>query len=147
MEEMAGPSQKSLPWYKEGLRFQCTGCGGCCTGSPGFVWVGEEEINALSNLLQITPQEFIRTYTKKVGFRLSLLEHPRTFDCVFLKGKQCQVYSARPKQCRTFPWWEDHLHSKEAWKEAIDRCEGIDHADAPLVPFEEIQKELNRSNM
>ena len=24
------PTQE--PWYKDGLRFKCTGCGDCCTG-------------------------------------------------------------------------------------------------------------------
>jgi uncharacterized protein len=145
MEGMVGPSQKNLPWYKEGLRFKCTGCGGCCTGAPGYVWVNDKEIKALSDLLNISSEAFIRSYTKRVGFRRTLLEHPRTFDCVFLKGKQCQVYSARPKQCRTFPWWEEHLDSKKSWKEVSDRCEGIDHVDASLIPFEEIQKELNNT--
>ena len=26
-------------WYHLGLRFQCTGCGDCCTGAPGYVWI------------------------------------------------------------------------------------------------------------
>ena len=26
------------PWYRDGLRFQCTQCGNCCTGDPGVVW-------------------------------------------------------------------------------------------------------------
>ena len=28
--------------------FQCTGCGDCCTGAPGFVWVNKEDIAALA---------------------------------------------------------------------------------------------------
>ncbi|MFM7740581.1 MAG: YkgJ family cysteine cluster protein, partial [Planctomycetota bacterium] len=27
------------PWYKDGLRFQCSQCGDCCTGGAGYVWV------------------------------------------------------------------------------------------------------------
>ena len=27
------------PWYRDGLRFECTRCGHCCTGAPGYVWV------------------------------------------------------------------------------------------------------------
>ena len=34
----------SEPWYEDGLRFRCTRCGACCTGSPGFVWVNAEEL-------------------------------------------------------------------------------------------------------
>ena len=28
-------------WYSEGLRFECTQCGACCSGEPGYVWVDE----------------------------------------------------------------------------------------------------------
>ena len=33
----------SEDWYAEGLRFACTGCGDCCTGEPGAIWVNEDE--------------------------------------------------------------------------------------------------------
>ena len=29
----------SPEWYRDGLRFECTRCGACCTGAPGYVWV------------------------------------------------------------------------------------------------------------
>ncbi len=41
-----GMSQQ--PWYQDGLKFRCTGCGDCCTGAPGYVWVNKEEIAALA---------------------------------------------------------------------------------------------------
>lgn len=129
-------------WYKGGLRFECTGCGQCCTGFPGAVWVSDEEIEALAKTLQITPEEFVRKYTRRLENRLSLKEHPRTYDCVFLQGKKCTVYDARPKQCRTFPWWPENLSSPEAWKETAELCEGI-RPDAPLVQLGEIQKQLS----
>lgn len=130
------------PWYKEGLRFKCTGCGECCTGAPGYVWVSPQEIEALAKSLSISPEEFIQKYTRRIGNRLSLIEDSRTYDCVFLKGKRCTVYETRPKQCRTFPWWPEHLKTKEHWKEAAHRCEGIDHPDAPLISLSEIKKQL-----
>ena len=36
------------PWYQDGLRFQCTRCGACCTGAPGYVWVNDEELVAIA---------------------------------------------------------------------------------------------------
>ena len=39
------------PWYRYGLSFECTQCGNCCTGGPGFVWVEEEEIRAIADFL------------------------------------------------------------------------------------------------
>jgi uncharacterized protein len=130
------------PWYKDGLRFKCTGCGQCCTGSPGYVWISPDEIKALAKHFNITEEEFISKYTHKIGNRLSLREHPRNYDCVFLKGKQCQVYDLRPKQCRTFPWWSENLKTPEDWQETAARCEGINHPDAPLISLGEIKKDL-----
>ena len=36
------------PWYRDGLKFACTGCGDCCTGEPGYVWVNKAEIETLA---------------------------------------------------------------------------------------------------
>ncbi len=128
------------PWYKEGLKFKCTGCGKCCTGSPGYVWIDEGEAVEMAKFLQISPEEFVEKYTRNVSGQLSLRENSKTYDCVFLKDKQCTVYGARPYQCRKFPWWPENLESKTAWEEAGKRCEGIDHPDAPLISLGEIQK-------
>lgn len=133
-----------MTWYKEGLKFKCTGCGGCCTGEPGYVWLSPEEIEAMANHLGISIEKFVQTYTRSIFGRLSLREDRTTFDCVFLKGKQCQVYSARPTQCRTFPWWKENISSPESWKEVAKRCEGVDHPEAPVVPLEVIELESNR---
>ena len=130
------------PWYKDGLRFKCTECGQCCTGAPGYVWVSPEEAVNMAKFLKISLEEFIQQYTRRIGNRLSLREHPSNYDCVFLKGKRCEVYGARPKQCRTFPWWSENLESSESWKETANRCEGVNHPDAPLISLQEIQKHL-----
>ncbi|MEE8526140.1 MAG: YkgJ family cysteine cluster protein, partial [Thermoanaerobaculia bacterium] len=36
----------------------------------------------------------------------------------------CQVYSARPEQCRTFPFWNRHLVDEQAWTEVEHECPG-----------------------
>jgi len=138
----------SLPIYKEGLRFKCTECGQCCTGSPGYTWVNEEEILSICSFLKISIENFARNYLRQVDDRFALLEDPVNFDCVFLKNNRCSIYSARPTQCRTFPWWPKHLQSVESWEAAAAYCEGINHPDAPLVPFEKIkeQEELHKRN-
>ncbi|NGX40106.1 MAG: hypothetical protein KR126chlam1_01446 [Chlamydiae bacterium] len=133
----------SKPWYKKGLRFACTECGKCCTGEPGYVWIIQEEIEDMAAFLKITVPEFIKSYTREVSGQLSLKEYPRTYDCIFLNGGKCSVYGARPKQCRTFPFWSDNLKSKEAWEETARKCEGINHEHAPLIPLSQIQKQLD----
>lgn len=133
------------PWYKEGLNFACTGCGKCCTGEPGYVWIDQEEIEAMAETLGITVKEFIQTYTRQVDGELSLKEYPRTYQCIFLRDNMCMVYKARPKQCRTFPFWSENLESKEAWEACARRCEGINHETAPTIPLSSIVKSLKES--
>lgn len=131
-----------MTWYKDGLRFKCTGCGQCCTGSPGYVWISPNEAQAMADHLKISLDEFLRKYTRRIGNRVSLKEHSKTYDCVFLQGKKCTLYDVRPKQCRTFPWWPENLSSPESWKETAMRCEGVNHPDAPLISLGDIEKNL-----
>lgn len=127
-------------WYQEGLRFQCTECGKCCTGSPGYVWVNKEEMEAIAQFLKISLKEFMLKYIRRVGQRYSLIEYKVTYDCVFLKNKKCQIYGARPNQCRTYPWWPQNLSSPASWAETARTCEGI-NPDAPTVPCEMIKEQ------
>jgi len=132
---------ESDSWYAEGLNFECTGCGQCCTGAPGYVWISKAEILLLAEHLNLSVEVFSQRYVRKIGDRFSLTEHPKTYDCVFLKEKKCQVYALRPKQCRTFPWWPQNLKSQAEWQEAAKHCEGI-RLDKPLVSAETIQQQL-----
>jgi uncharacterized protein len=113
------------PWYKDGLRFQCTGCGDCCTGAPGYVWVNKKDINALAAELGITAAEVESQYVREIGVRKSLHEYPNG-DCVFFDGKtrKCRVYAARPRQCRTWPFWDSNVRSPETWAETCQVCPG-----------------------
>jgi len=130
-------------WYKKGLKFHCTQCGKCCTGFPGYVWLNDQEIKALAEELKISEQEFIKKYTKSVKGRLSLKEKLPHYDCIFFKDKKCTVYKARPKQCRTYPFWNNVTCSKEAWEAEKQICEGIDHKDSNLYTEEEIDSLLS----
>lgn len=133
-------------WYKEGLRFKCTGCGKCCTGSPGYVWLSEEDIVRLVSFLKISRLDFLKKYTRRIGQNISLLEDKISYDCVFLKeGHFCNVYEARPKQCSKFPWWKENVRTPEAWEEESERCEGINHPEAPLITLKEITSHLENS--
>ena len=125
-------------WYKDGLKFKCTGCGACCSKEPGYVFLSEEDISRLSGPLGLERATFLKTYTRLVHGRYSLLEKPN-YDCIFLQNNRCTLYQARPKQCRTFPFWQENLVSKAAWEAAGKSCEGINHPDANTLTVEEIQ--------
>jgi hypothetical protein len=113
------------PWFQNGLRFECTQCGDCCTGAPGYVWVNAEEIAALAKTVGVSIHEFEQRFVRKVGARKSLLEFENG-DCVFFDGKtrKCTVYESRPRQCRTWPFWDSNIATPEAWKETCRVCPG-----------------------
>ncbi|HVC94586.1 MAG TPA: YkgJ family cysteine cluster protein [Pirellulales bacterium] len=129
------------PWYKDGLRFQCTQCGDCCTGAPGYVWVNQEEIEALALKLGVDVAEFERKHVRSVGLRRSLIEFDNG-DCVFFdsQARKCTVYDARPRQCRTWPFWQSNVKSPAAWEQTCQVCPGSGHG--PLVPLEQIVQQV-----
>lgn len=135
------------PWYKDGLPFKCTECGKCCTGSPGYVWVTEEEMQGMATILNISIDQFKRRYIRSRDNRYALIEKKAQngdFDCIFLNDKKCMVYQSRPTQCRTFPWWKENLNTPESWQQAAKECEGIND-EAPIVPYSQIVQ-LLRNN-
>lgn len=133
-------SCNTKPWYEKGLSFDCTGCGGCCEGSPGYIWVTFEEMGLIASHLKLPLQEFVDRYVRKIGDRYSLREIPEEkYRCIFLKDKKCQVYEVRPTQCKSYPFWTPILKSEQTWEQEAKSCEGISKESA-WVSFEEIQK-------
>ncbi len=112
-------------WYREGLKFECTQCGGCCSGEPGAVWVNSEEVLALAEHMQMDEASFRSKFVRKIDNRFSLVEYPDG-DCIFLdpKSRGCLVYEARPIQCRTWPFWGSNLKTKMDWEQTCQVCPG-----------------------
>jgi len=124
------------PWYHKGLRFRCTGCGNCCSGAPGYVWVNKAEIEALADAVGIDLELFEKKYIRRVGIRKSLVELSGG-DCVLFdaKTRTCRVYDARPRQCRTWPFWASNLRTSAAWERHRPKatlCESGALASRPL---------------
>jgi uncharacterized protein len=137
---------KEDPWYADGLSFTCTQCGNCCTGGPGYVWISDIEIDRLAEFLKLTREETLELHCRKIGGKYSLNEHctpADLYDCTFLKEvkttskssdgqtithtkRTCTIYPVRPLQCRTWPFWEGNLASKQIWDSASKRCPGMD---------------------
>ena len=118
-------------WYKGGLRFGCMGCGSCCTGEPGYVWVSRDEIRHIAKYLGREGDWLGKDQIRRVGFRYSLTEKSNG-DCIFLQhdsdGKRmCSIYPVRPLQCRTWPFWTVNLRSVSAWREASLKCPGMNN--------------------
>jgi len=136
---------RSGPWFAEpdptgrtdsgevGLRFECTQCGNCCTGPPGYVLFSEAEAGAMAAELGIGRGEFDRRYTRveREGRSLTEVRTRFGYDCVFLDRETepgralCRVYRSRPAQCRTWPFWKDNLKSPRHWASASRTCPGM----------------------
>jgi len=106
----------------------CESCGGaCCTGASGYIWAKYPEIEKMAIFLELTVEEFATMYLKKVKHRYSLVEKKldaENYACVFFNNelKQCSIYAVRPRQCRTFPFWETFKNNTE---EVKNECPGI----------------------
>ena len=143
----------SDPWYANGLRFECTTCGNCCTGPPGAVWFDDAEADEMASALGIERMLFYRRFVRYINGKQSLRER-RTqhgFDCILLDRETqpgralCRVYGARPVQCRGWPFWPENMESPEAWAEAKRKtpCPGMDKGT--LIPIEQITITLQES--
>lgn len=135
-------------WYAGGLQFDCVGCGNCCAGpEEGYIWINKVEIERLAKSMGLTAEQTHAKFLVHFGLRHSIKEDPKTKDCVFLTPKRegcrgCAIYSVRPNQCRTWPFWASNLSDLTAWKIAALRCPGINNGR--YYTYEEIQAIKNQ---
>ena len=128
------------PWYRDGLRFTCTRCGNCCTGEPGYVWVNDEELGAIAAFRRETVDEVVGLYTKLAPRGRSLRERSHGACVFFSPGVGCTIYEVRPRQCRTWPFWESNVRTPTAWERTRANCPGAGQGE--LIPAEEITRRL-----
>jgi len=134
---------KAPKWYVGGLHFECTGCGGCCSGpEEGYVWLRKIEIGFMAEKLNLSDEEMTRKFCRRISNRYSLIEKKPSNDCIFLEntptGKGCEVYDCRPNQCRTWPFWSSNLMNPDMWNYAAISCPGVNRGK--YYSFEEIEK-------
>jgi Fe-S-cluster containining protein len=128
-------------WYQDGLSFRCTRCGNCCTGAPGFVWVNDDEIADIAEYRKEQLADVEGLYVRSVGRRRSLRERVNG-DCIFFDREAgCTIYPVRPRQCRTWPFWESNLRTPADWQRTCEVCPGAGTGD--LISAEEITRRLN----
>jgi len=120
-------------------RFVCVRCNQCCGGQPGYVWLSQKDLEALSNYLHVSKRTFAFEYCRPVNIGITLtlsLKEKENHDCIFLGREGCVVYEVRPAQCRTYPFWESVLEDEQRWTEEGNACPGI--GQGAIVPSETI---------
>ena len=135
-------------FYKSGLAFECQRCLYCCSTEPGYVFLSDLDIENGSKSLGIAKDEFVQIYCRYIDFgtywMISLKERSN-YDCIFLTPKGCSIYSGRPVQCRTYPFWKGIMESEKSWKEEGSSCPGI--GKGRKVPCAMIEECLEENEM
>ena len=147
IEGPAGPSifvwkaPRRMPFYDNGLRFECIRCGRCCRHEPGYVFLSRKDLARMAGHLGVAVETVLERYCRTIdlaGFvRISLEEKPN-YDCIFWNRDGCEVYNGRPLQCRSFPFWPENITDRESWEHTAHSCPGIDMGR--LHTAEEIQR-------
>ncbi len=94
----------------------------------------------MATLMGLDVEEFYRNYARKIGIRYSLKEFSNG-DCVFFDNetRRCSVYSARPRQCRTWPFWGSNLKTEADWERTCQDCPGS--GTGKLYRLEQIEEQ------
>ncbi|BBM85686.1 YkgJ family cysteine cluster protein [Candidatus Uabimicrobium amorphum] len=116
-------------WYEDGLQFSCQQCGNCCSGQPGYVWVTPQEIQTIQHHLEEHNIQHNSNYLRRIGQQFSLVEK-NNGDCIFLRRNEknlaiCAINQVKPKQCKSWPFWDSLLQSKQSWDEEAKTCPGM----------------------
>ncbi len=127
------------PFYDSGLRFECQMCGNCCRvhGEFAYVYLRESDVLAMAAHLELDRAVFLERYCQQEdGWTIVRMDDPA---CPFLDERnRCRVYPVRPKQCATWPFWQENL-TKKAWEGPVrDCCPGIGRG--PLHSKAEIER-------
>jgi len=90
-------------------------------------------------------QQVIGLYSRTAQRGRSLREKANG-DCVFYDRREgCTIYPVRPRQCRTWPFWESNVSTPEAWQRTCEVCPGSGQRE--LISVEEITRRLNLIRM
>ena len=134
--------------YKEGIRFECQGSGKCCVSreSYGFVYLSDNDLKRFSNYFKLSIKKFKEEYCQITDGFVHLIEKTElNGNCIFLKDKKCSVYTCRPSQCRTWPFWNENMNAK-VWNKNISiNCPGI--GKGKIIKYKIIKKLLKEDLM
>ncbi len=106
-----------------------------------YVAADSREQEHIRAFLGLTRPWFRRRYIVAVEYRVEGIRFDKSGRCAFLdKEDRCRIYSVRPRQCRTYPFWPEVLVCRSAWQAEARFCEGID--GGAVVPLARIKRAL-----
>ena len=130
-------------FFSSGIRFECRNCGFCCTDSSGTIYVDSDEIKKIAKYLKISEDKFKEEYLFPFRDSFSIKEK-ENYECIFYDNG-CSIYTVRPNQCRTYPFWIKNMRNKDAWESEKKQCPGI--GSGRLYTEEEILDILEKSKI
>lgn len=132
-------AQERLP-ILEGRRFGCTQCGNCCV-QPGYVYMTREELSNIAAHLGLTPERFRRKFCVRLDGASGepYIHVASARGCPLLTPeRRCSVHPVKPKQCTTFPFWDEMVEDRTEWEGAKAFCPGLDAPEGRLYTHPEI---------
>ncbi len=96
-------SDRILRRIAEGIEEQidCTECANCCRVAT--VQVSERDVERLAKFLRLKRDRVVEDFVVESEEEGFILRRDEKSGCVFLNGKDCTVYEARPDICQRFP--------------------------------------------
>lgn len=82
-------------------RIDCQACANCCRRST--VRLNDRDISRLAKALRLKESRVIEDYTTPSEDEGLILRRDDEHGCVFLDGRLCSIYEARPDICRDYP--------------------------------------------
>jgi hypothetical protein len=127
---------------RQPVHFSCTACGKCCaTAGEYYVFLTRDEAEAIREQLGLSGSWFRRRYLARLEEGELVLAAGKGECCIFLDSNgRCSIYTVRPLQCRTYPFWPELVGSRRAWQREAVRCEGINRG--ARVPRQTIRKAI-----
>lgn len=135
----------SKPWYEKGLRFSCQRSGNCCKthGEYAYVYLAPADVRAIAAFLGLGEAQFLARHCRSEdGYTLLDIDTPA---CPFLReDHSCGIYPVRPKQCATWPFWQENLDDEARWRGPVQGCcPGIGQGE--LHSREEIERQARET--
>ena len=100
-------------------QISCVDCGNCC-----------------KNLRPIAKNEILRQYVDEAD--IEEVKYAMSFSCSHLKDKKCTIYTARPDDCRSYPY----LHKDGFVRRSLGMLQNYGICPIIFNVFEDLKKEL-----